>query len=107
MGMGPHILGHSPKAVISAVRQALDEGQLFAGQNLYEVELAELFVSLLPWIEQIRIGLSGTEMNLLAVRIARAHTGKQKSLDSPVTITDGLTRYSLIHHRLIQQTRII
>ena len=78
MGMGPHILGHSPKAVISAVRQSLDEGQLFAGQNLYEVELAELFVSLLPWIEQIRIGLSGTEMNLLAVRIARAHTGKQK-----------------------------
>jgi glutamate-1-semialdehyde 2,1-aminomutase len=78
MGMGPHILGHAPKAVISAVRQSLDEGQLFAGQNLYEVELAELFVSLLPWIEQIRIGLSGTEMNLLAVRIARAHTGKQK-----------------------------
>lgn len=78
MGMGPHILGHSPKVVISAVRQALDEGQLFAGQNLYELQLAELFVLLLPWIEQIRIGLSGTEMNLLAIRIARAHTRKQK-----------------------------
>ncbi len=78
MGMGPHILGHSPKAVISAIHQALGEGQLFAGQNIYEVQLAELFVSLLPWIEQVRTGLSGTEMNLLAVRIARAHTGKQK-----------------------------
>lgn len=78
MGMGPHILGHSPDSVISAVRQTLDEGQLFAGQNLYEAQLSELFVSLLPWIEQVRIGLSGTEMNLLAVRIARAHTGNQK-----------------------------
>lgn len=78
MGMGPHILGHSPKSVISAVREALDEGQLFAGQNIYETQLAELFISINPWIEQIRIGLSGTEMNLLAIRIARARTEKQK-----------------------------
>ena len=32
MGMGPHILGHSPKVVVDAVRESLDRGQLFAGQ---------------------------------------------------------------------------
>lgn len=78
MGMGPHILGHNPRVVVESVYKSLDQGQLFGGQHRYEIELAELFLSIIPWVEQIRIGLSGTEMNLLAIRIARAHTGKNK-----------------------------
>src|SRR5262245_28240817 len=77
-GMGPMILGHCHPAVVSAVRESLSSGQLFAGQNRYEAELAEMLVGVLPWIEHIRIGLSGTEMDLLAVRIARAHTGRRR-----------------------------
>lgn len=79
-GMGPMILGHSHPAVIDAVRRSLDVGQLFAGQNRLEAEFAEVLVGALPWVEQIRIGLSGTEMDLLAVRIARASTGRAKVL---------------------------
>lgn len=78
MGMGPHILGHNPPAVIEAVRKSLELGQLFGGQSEFETELAESLISIIPWIEQIRIGMSGTEMNLLALRIARAYTGRQK-----------------------------
>ena len=79
-GMGPMILGHNHPTVTEAVRRSLDTGQLFAGQNRLEAEFAEAFVGALPWVEHIRIGLSGTEMDLLAVRIARAATGRSKVL---------------------------
>jgi len=78
MGMGTHILGHQPAPVIDAVRRSLDTGQLFAGQHPLEYRLAESIVEIAPWIEQVRFGLSGTEMNLLALRIARAVTGRQR-----------------------------
>src|SRR5829696_4684610 len=45
LGMGPGILGHAPAAVVRAVREQADAGQLFAGQTLAEVELAERFTT--------------------------------------------------------------
>ena len=77
-GMGPMVLGHNHPAVTAAVQQSLSTGQLFAGQHLLEAEFAETLVGALPWVESIRIGLSGTEMDLLALRIARAATGRHK-----------------------------
>lgn len=77
-GMGPMVLGHNHPAVTAAVRESLSSGQLFAGQNTYEAEFAETLVGALPWVESIRVGMSGTEMDLLAVRIARATTGHRK-----------------------------
>jgi glutamate-1-semialdehyde 2,1-aminomutase len=79
-GMGPMILGHSHPAVTEAVRASLDSGQLFAGQNRLEAEFAEALVGALPWVESIRIGMSGTEMDLLAVRLARAATGRTRTV---------------------------
>jgi glutamate-1-semialdehyde 2,1-aminomutase len=79
-GMGPMILGHNDPRVVAAVRDALELGQLFAGQNEFEAEFAERLVETVPWIESIRIGLTGTEVDLLAVRIARAVTGRAKVL---------------------------
>ena len=58
---------------------ALEVGQCFAGQNEFEAEFGERLVDAVPWIESIRIGLAGTEMDLLAVRIARAATGPRAS----------------------------
>jgi len=77
-GMGPMVLGHNHPAVTAAVQQSLSTGQLFAGQHPLEAEFAETLVGALPWVESIRIGMSGTEMDLLAVRIARAATGRHK-----------------------------
>ena len=77
-GMGPMVLGHNHPAVTAAVKQSLSTGQLFAGQHPLEAEFAETLVGVLPWIESIRMGMSGTEMDLLAVRIARAATGRRK-----------------------------
>jgi glutamate-1-semialdehyde 2,1-aminomutase len=79
-GMGPMLLGHNHPRVIEAVRNALDVGQCFAGQNEFEVEFGERLVAAVPWIESIRIGLAGSDMDLLAVRIARAVTGHTRVL---------------------------
>jgi len=79
-GMGPMVLGHNHPAVTEAVQKSLSTGQLFAGQNRLEAEFAETLVNVLPWVESVRMGMSGTEMDLLAVRIARAATGRRKLL---------------------------
>lgn len=79
-GMGPMVLGHNHPRILGAVRDALELGQCFAGQNRFEAEFGELLVGAVPWIESLRIGLSGSEVDLLAVRIARAVTGRAKVL---------------------------
>ena len=79
-GMGPLILGHNHPRILAAVRQALEIGQCFAGQNEFEAEFGERLVDAVPWIESIRIGLAGSDVDLLAVRIARAVTGRARVL---------------------------
>lgn len=77
LGMGPMILGHSPKAVISAARSQLDRGIIFASQTEVEFEAARLVCELVPCAERVRFGSSGTEVIQAALRLARAATGKQ------------------------------
>ena len=78
LGMGPSLLGHAPSEVTAAVAETLDEGQLFAGQHLRELELARLFCELVPAADLVRFGLSGSEMVQLALRLGRAVTGRPK-----------------------------
>ena len=80
LGNGPAILGHAPKKVIEAVAASLDDGQLFAAQNPREAELAERLCDLLPGAEVVRFCTSGTEAVLMALRLARAFTGRDKIL---------------------------
>jgi glutamate-1-semialdehyde 2,1-aminomutase len=78
LGMGPGILGHAPAPVTRAVEAQTSRGQLFAGQSLAEVELAERFTAAIPGAERVRFGSSGTEMDQLAIRLARAATGRDR-----------------------------
>jgi glutamate-1-semialdehyde 2,1-aminomutase len=80
LGNGPAILGHAPKQVIAAVAASLAEGQVFAAQNPRETELSERLTSLLPGAEVVRFATSGTEAVLMAMRLARAFTGRGKIL---------------------------
>jgi glutamate-1-semialdehyde 2,1-aminomutase len=80
LGMGPAILGHAPAPVVTAVRDQLSRGQLFAGQTTDEVELAERFAAAIPCAELVRFGSSGSEMVQAALRIARAATGRDRIL---------------------------
>lgn len=80
LGNGPAILGHAPKAVIQAVLESLADGQVYAAQHPRETELAERLCGLLPGAEVVRFATSGTEAVLMAMRLARAFTGRSKIL---------------------------
>jgi glutamate-1-semialdehyde 2,1-aminomutase len=76
--MGPVILGHAPPRVIHAVQESLTRGQLYAGQHQAELRLAQLVASLVPCAERVRFGCSGSEAVQIAMRLAKAYTGRNK-----------------------------
>ncbi len=74
---GPLILGHNHERVISKILEALDKGLSFGITNPYEIELADLIVSNIPFIEQVRFVSTGTEAVMSAIRLARGITEKK------------------------------
>lgn len=80
LSQGPLILGHSHPYVLKAVQQYTEKGQLYAGQHLQEIELAETLNRLIPSAQLMRFCLDGSEAVHTAFRIARAKTGKPKFL---------------------------
>ncbi|MBO9620242.1 MAG: aspartate aminotransferase family protein [Niabella sp.] len=80
LSQGPMILGHSHPEVLEAVANYSAQGQLYAGQHLQELELAEKIAALIPSAERIRFCLDGSEAVQTALRVARAKTGKNKFL---------------------------
>src|SRR3977135_2222808 len=75
---GPGILGHAPKVVVDAVRNAAARGTSFGIPNPLEVEMAELICNWMPSIEKVRLVNSGTEATMSCIRLARAFTGREK-----------------------------
>ncbi len=76
LAYGPQILGHSHPAVVQAVQQQVARGQTFGAQNELEPRLAEKLVRLLPACERITFSTTGSEAVQVALRLARAHTGR-------------------------------
>ena len=74
------LYGHSEPKIIEAAHRALDDGIVFGGPNLKEIELAELMCARFPSVERVRFTNSGTEANLMALGAARAHTGRDAIL---------------------------
>ena len=72
------IHGHAYPAVVAAVHEQSAKGSAYAATSLNQIELAELIVERVPSIEQLRFTSSGTEGTLMAIRCARAATGRQK-----------------------------
>lgn len=80
LSQGPLILGHSHPEVLQAVDEYSQQGQLYAGQHIREIELAEKLNRLIPSAELMRFCLDGSEAVQTALRVARAKTGRQKFL---------------------------
>ncbi len=80
LSQGPLILGHSHPHVLRSVQEYSQQGQLFAGQHIKEIELAEKLNQLIPSAEKMRFCLDGSEAVQTALRIARAKTGRSKFL---------------------------
>lgn len=75
-GIGACVLGAADPDVDAAVKAAIDRGTMSSLNCAEEVELAELLIELHPWAEQARFARCGGEAMAVAVRIARAATGK-------------------------------
>jgi glutamate-1-semialdehyde 2,1-aminomutase len=75
---GPAVLGHAPKVVVDAVREAAARGLSFGIPNPFEVEMAELICDWMPSIEKVRMVNSGTEATMSCIRLARAFTRRDK-----------------------------
>lgn len=78
LGFGPIILGHAYAPVVDAVSEAIREGTVFACTTEWEVRAAEKIVDLCPGVDLVRFANSGTEATMHALRIARAHTGRDR-----------------------------
>ncbi len=76
MGIGSCILGYADDDVDDAVKTAIDKGSMTTLNCPEEVELAELLCELHQWAEMVRYARTGGEGMSIAVRIARAATGK-------------------------------
>jgi len=74
---GPMIVGHAHPKVVDAVTQRAQLGTSFGAPNLLETELAEEVRRAFPSMEKVRFVSSGTEATMAALRLARAHTGRQ------------------------------
>ncbi len=78
LAFGPIILGHADDRVTRAVTDAIGNGTLFAHTHPLEVEVAERMVRMCPGVDKVRFANSGTEATMHALRIARAHTNREK-----------------------------
>jgi glutamate-1-semialdehyde 2,1-aminomutase len=68
--------GHAHPALLDAARNQLPNGSVYASPMQGQVELAELICARVPSVEQLRFTNSGTEATMLALRAARAYTGR-------------------------------
>ncbi len=77
-GIGANVLGYADAGVNAAVIEAIGMGSSSSLNCYEEVELAEKLCELHPWAEQVRFARTGGESMTVAVRIARAFTGRSK-----------------------------
>ena len=77
-GIGANVLGYADPDVDAAVQEAISNGTSCSLNCPEEVELAEVLCDLHLWADMVRFARTGGESMAVAVRIARAHTGKDK-----------------------------
>ncbi|MBM3522229.1 MAG: aminotransferase class III-fold pyridoxal phosphate-dependent enzyme, partial [Alphaproteobacteria bacterium] len=77
-GHGALLLGHSHPAMVQAVTSQLSMGTHHGASHEAEIRWAQLVQRLIPCAERVRFTASGTEASHLAIRVARAYTGRPK-----------------------------
>lgn len=76
MGFGPNLLGHNPEPVFEAARASLNSATPSGISTSLDAALAQRINEFVPSMELMRFVPSGTEATMLALRVARAYTGK-------------------------------
>ena len=77
-GHGSMILGHSHPEVVAAVASQMGKGTHLSASSDLEIKWGQQVKELIPSADKVRFHSSGTEATMMAVRMARAYTGKSK-----------------------------
>ena len=77
-GHGALLLGHNRPEVMDAVRGALERGTHFGSSHDLEIAWGEQVLKMVPAGERVRFTSSGTEATMMALRLARAYTGRER-----------------------------
>jgi glutamate-1-semialdehyde 2,1-aminomutase len=80
MSFGALIQGHAHPKIVEVVSRTIAQGSHFAAATPAETEAAERFRRMIPSAEVVRFANTGSEATMLALRLARAHTGRTKFL---------------------------
>ena len=80
MSFGALIQGHAHPKLVEVVSEAIATGSHFAAATPAETKAAERFCHMVPSAEAVRFANTGSEATMLALRLARAHTGRTKFL---------------------------
>ena len=80
LGSGPMLVGHGHPEVLEAVQRQLPKGTTFFANNAEGIRLAEMICDAMACADKVRFVSSGSEADMYAMRLARAHTGRDKIL---------------------------
>lgn len=72
------VLGYADPDVNAAVAGQLEKGSIFSLSSKLEIDLAQKLVELIPCAEMVRFGKNGSDVTAGAVRLSRAHTGRDR-----------------------------
>lgn len=78
MGHGALLLGHNPPQIVQAVVDQMSKGTHYGASNELEIRWGKLVQRLVPSAEKVQFVSSGTEADMMAIRLARAFTGRNK-----------------------------
>jgi len=78
--LGPILLGYNDPIVKQAMLEQMELGSIFSLSSPLEVELAEVLTEIIPCCDMVRLGKNGSDVTSIAVRVARAYTGKEHLL---------------------------
>lgn len=77
-GLGAVSVGYANAEVNKAIFEQLTLGASFSLPNMMEYHMAKKLIELVPWTEMWKFGKNGTDGTVMAVRAARAYTGREK-----------------------------
>ncbi len=80
LGSGPMIVGHAHPEVVEVVQACVADGATFFADNAHGIRLAATIVDAVACVDQVRFASSGSEADMYAFRLMRAHSGKDKVL---------------------------
>ena len=78
LGYGPILLGHADPEVNAAVRRQIGEGTIYSVEHPFSLRLAEELVRIIPGAEMVQYFIGGSSATAGAIRMARAHTGRER-----------------------------